>query len=651
MKTIQRLPAVPIITGDPYFSVWSCQDDPTSGDTRHWAGERKRLEISAVVGGEEFRLLGAGRAPAAELTGCQVLPTTTVFTYEANGAELRLSFCSPLLLDDLDRMSTPITIMKLEAGGSKAVKARVLWHDDICYNGLTPPLMNGTSAEENGLHLAAMGKQQQNVLGHSGDLISIDWGYAWMCSDASTEFVREKGHYAISLEGEIKQGGLCALFAYDDVASICYFGVPTKAWYARNGKTIREAVLETWEKRDALLARCADFDQELIRKAEEVGGSGYAELISAAYRQTIAAHKLIVGEDGKPVFLSKENSSNGCLGTADVSYPSIPLFLLYAPELVRALCRPILRFASYPVWQFDFAPHDVGRYPYATGQVYGLKYNDLNCEPNGPSGVFFPYYLLPETAGLYDLRDQMPVEECGNMILMLAAALRADGDLGLIKQYQPLLRKWVGYLEENGRDPGEQLCTDDFAGHLARNVNLSFKAICGLAAYGFICESMGDQEEGAQWKRKAKEMAAEVCAKADRGDHTSLTLDGSEESWSLKYNAVWDILLGFDLCDRAWYDRELQWYLSHTNSYGVPLDSRKTYTKSDWILWVAAMSNDRSQIERFCAPLVKYLQETPSRVPFSDWYETTDGRFVSFIARSVQGGLFMPLLRKKWSEE
>ena len=33
-------------------------------------------------------------------------------------------------------------------------------------------------------------------------------------------------------------------------------------------------------------------------------------------------------------------------------------------------------------------------------------------------------------------------------------------------------------------------------------------------------------------------------------------------------------------------------------------------------------------------------------VPFSDWYDTKTGRFVAFIARSVQGGVYMPLLLK-----
>ena len=81
------------------------------------------------------------------------------------------------------------------------------------------------------------------------------------------------------------------------------------------------------------------------------------------------------------------------------------------------------------------------------------------------------------------------------MLIMLCAASRVDGDYSLERAYMPVLEKWVRYLIEFGEDPGEQLCTDDFAGHLAHNINLSAKAVCGVAAYALIRRGLGDEAD------------------------------------------------------------------------------------------------------------------------------------------------------------
>ena len=226
-------------------------------------------------------------------------------------------------------------------------------------------------------------------------------------------------------------------------------------------------------------------------------------------------------------------------------------------------------------------------------------------------------------------------------------SLFSAGELDcLVRAYLPTLEKWVRYLERYGADPGEQLCTDDFAGHLAHNVNLALKAVCGLAAYGWMMERMGETAKAQEAVKASREMAQSVLARAKTDEGTSLTLDG--KGWSLKYNAVWDLLFGFGLFDQAFYRGEIARYRKEQNRYGVPLDSRADYTKSDWILWAAAMGENAATVEALSEPIVRYLQETPTRVPFSDWYDTKTGRYCAFIARSVQGGIFMPLLKDKW---
>ena len=336
-------------------------------------------------------------------------------------------------------------------------------------------------------------------------------------------------------------------------------------------------------------------------------------------------------------FLSKENDSNGCIGTVDVSYPSIPLFLKFCPGLVNALCRPVLKFASLPVWQENYAPHDVGRYPYATGQVYAAKKHMKNGQ------VYPPFYLYPAGTEVYDFRYQMPVEECGNMLIMLETAASFGAGEELIRKSVPVLEKWVKYLDTYGEDPGEQLCTDDFAGHLARNVNLSAKAIVGIACWARMLRRLGRGEEAEHWDARARGMAAHWLENAKTGEATALTFDG--QGWSMKYNLVWDPVLKLDLLPRAFYEEETRSYLGRMNEFGLPLDSRADYTKSDWLVWSASMAPDPETFRKLIAPLAHYLRATSTRVPFSDWYDTKTGRYVAFIARSVQGGVYMPLLR------
>ena len=141
-------------------------------------------------------------------------------------------------------------------------------------------------------------------------------------------------------------------------------------------------------------------------------------------------------------------------------------------------------------------------------------------------------------------------------------------------------------------------------------------------------------------------MAQAVYEKAKTENGTALTLD--KTGWSLKYNAVWDVLFELHYLPEEFYRKERETYLRETNTYGVPLDSRADYTKSDWVLWCAAMSDEEGTVEAYSAPIARFMAETKTRVPFSDWFDTQTGLIEHFMGRSVQGGIFMPLLREKW---
>ena len=107
------------------------------------------------------------------------------------------------------------------------------------------------------------------------------------------------------------------------------------------------------------------------------------------------------------------------------------------------------------------------------------------------------------------------------------------------------------------------------------------------------------------------------------------------------------ILDGSETIRTSTGSKEINYYLTKQNPYGLPLDSRKEYTKSDWIIWTATMSPDQATFEKFINPLYKYINETTSRVPISDWHDTKTGKMTGFKARSVIGGYWMQVLMDK----
>ncbi|MBE5761240.1 MAG: DUF4965 domain-containing protein [Clostridiales bacterium] len=652
MAKIDRLPAVPLITHDPFISYWDVAEYPTADNVRHWTNEEKPFSIMANIDGVPMRVLGRGGRRSMGYQGKEITPLSTSYFYEDSGVKLTLTFTSPLLLDDLDVLSTPITYIRLSAentdGREHDVKISFSASEKFCTSGGAVPAMRFDFFEDEGIKFGYMGQKKQSPLGESGDMVTINWGYL-LFAGRNCEIHDCPGNNNINLGLDINEKtpfDTTVMVGYDDIASINYFGRLLPAYYARDGKTIIDAFKEFDRREEEILKRCAEFDAKLLCEAENIGGEDYAAIVTAAYRQSIAAHKLVADEKGNLLFISKENNSNGCAATVDVSYPSVPLYLLYCPELVRAMMRPVFKFANMPVWHYDFAPHDVGRYPVLNGQIYAAY---LRRKNHSEGNTIAPYYYYPASYDAYAHKTQMPVEECGNMLLMVVAVCSADGNWDIAKENIDTLRMWCRYLIEYGEDPGEQLCTDDFAGHLARNINLSAKAIMGVAAFSVILDNLGFADEAQTFMENAKGMGSRWLERADAGDHTYLTFD--KNGWSQKYNLVWDKLFGWNILPDEFYKKELRSYLPRINKYGLPLDSRAPYTKSDWTMWVAAMADEREVFDALTAPMARFLRESTSRVPFTDFYDTVTGTCEQFIARSVQGGVFMPMLMKKWTNK
>jgi hypothetical protein len=244
--------------------------------------------------------------------------------------------------------------------------------------------------------------------------------------------------------------------------------------------------------------------------------------------------------------------------------------------------------------------------------------------------------------------NQMPVEESGNLLILVDAMSRAENNWDFARQYWPQLTKWAEYLQEKGLDPANQLSTDDFAGHLAHNANLSIKAIEGLAAYAQMAHAIGNKDLAKEYGKLAEQMAGQWQSMAIDGDHYKLAFD-KPGTWSQKYNLVWDQLLDLKLFPPNVRQTEIGFYLRHLNQFGLPLDSRADYTKLDWEIWTATLADspqagDPNPFATLTAPIGRWIDEGPSRVPLTDWYDTKTGKQMAFQARSVVGGVYIKAL-------
>ena len=632
-----RAPSYPLITIDPYFSVWSPADCPTDTDTTHWTGKPITLSVVANVDGNDYRLIGkcdADTIPAANMIAVDCNAFSTIYTYSINGAKITLKFTSPIIPDDLYMLSRPISYLEVtkESFDSRrhTVSVKVEMSEEICMN-----LKGDSEVEIEKLELGKyssikMGSKDQKVLKRNGDDLRIEWGYFYLTGLGETYArVDSEGMNFVGISAEVKSSNVFT-FAYDDIESIQYFGKNLKTYWNRNGEKITDEILKAHGDYRYVIRKCDQIGENLFCDAVRAGGEKYAEICELSFRQAIAAHKLVLDENGDVLFISKECFSNGCAATVDVSYPSIPLFLIYNPELVKGMMRPIYKYAASEEWQYDFAPHDAGRYPHVNGQVYGGN----------------------------RLEKQMPVEECGNMLVMEMAVAVATKDVSFAAEHIETLDQWVKYLIDNGRDPANQLCTDDFAGHLAHNCNLSLKAIMGIAGYGIIKGMLGDKRAKRKYISMARDMARDWEKRASNGDGSYRLAFDRPGTFSMKYNIVWDKLLGTDIMPKSVIESEVASYRVHVHPYGLPLDNRQPYTKSDWLIWTATLAGNRDTFEDMVAPLWDAYNFMQSRVPATDWYYTITGQHKtynssseqvekSFRNRTVVGGHFIKLLEYK----
>jgi len=653
-----RPPAVPLVTFDPFLSIWSPADRLTDATTHHWTRREQPLISLIRIDGHTYRLMGTSPSAlsAMKQTSLEVTPTRSLYEFEEAGVHVSLTFLEPALPSDLDVYSWPLSYITWDVRSTDGRKHKIELYDStssqLAVN--KPDEVVAWKKETAGeLTTLRVGTTEQPVLGSSGDDHRINWGYAYAAAlaaestsmiglnDALESSFQETGGlsqpaatesqspatiqpvmaYAFDI-GEVgaKTVQRQVIVAYDEVYAIKYFGEKLLPYWARNGMSIGELLQKASTEYPQILGRSESFDRELMADLTKVGGEKYAKIVALSYRECVAANGLAADTNKQPLLFTKENTSNGDIATVDVIFPMDPVWLLLSPSLAKASLVPILSYSASDHWKFPNAPHDLGTYPLAFGRDNG--------------------------------GETMAVEESGNMLILADAVSQIDGNTDFIKPWWPQLTQWAKYLEQYGLDPEDQLCTDDFMGHLAHNANLSVKAILALAAYGDMARINGDTATAKRYSDLAKVDAKHWVEASADGDHSRLAFD-KPGTWSQKYNLVWDRILGLNIFPASVAQQEVAFYKAHIGKYGLPLDSRTKLTKTDWSIWSATMASNKTDFETIVDPIYNYLNVTPTRDPIADSYMTDNARQGGMHARPVVGGFFIKMLAdrdvwKKW---
>ncbi|MCL5005958.1 MAG: DUF4965 domain-containing protein [Acidobacteria bacterium] len=657
-----RPPAFPLVAVDPYFSIWSFASHLTYDSTRYWTGAPMAMGSMVRVDGKAYRIMGVRpwKATPARQLSVRVLPTRTVYDFNAGKVRIRLTFLTPDLPRQIDILSRPVTYLSWQAYSLDGKQHQVeIYYDntaELVVNTLNEAV-TWQSESVMGLRVLRMGTSAQPILGMAGDRVHIDWGYLYVAApesespqdtvlpwDAAMNEFLSSGQLNSPMDtrkpraADDKMPAIAFAFnlgmvgtepvsrhlilAYDEIYPIEYFHQRLRPYWQHGGVTISDLLQSAERDYPTLDARSAEFDQELTADLYRVGGMRYAAVAALAYRQAFAGNKLALGPDGKPLMCLKEISSSGDAQTTDVIYPESPLLLLLNPKLLEYSLIPLLDYARSGKWPYPYAPHDLGTYP-----IYNVLY---------PSRM-----------------ESMPVEESGNMLLMAAGIAKAEGNASFAERYWPLLTEWANYLKAHGLDPGDQLSTDDFTGPLAHNANLSLKAIVALGAYAMMAKMLGKTSVSESFRQTAQAYVRKWMEMAGDHGHTRLAFD-LPGTWSQKYNLVWDRVLGLNLFPAKVARDEVAYYEDQSTFWGFPLDSRAAFTKLDWESWSAALATSKDTFRSMFSGVYNFANRTPTRVPLSDWYWTVDGSQTGFQARPVVGGVYMEMLTdpavwRKWA--
>ena len=648
-----RPPAVPLIVFDPFMSIWSMADNLYDTFPQLWCGNTKALTGAIRVDGKPYRFMGPGGnnggIPVADVISQQsvtVKPTQTYYVFANDQVTLRVTFTTSTIPSDLDLLSQPVTYITYNVSSNDGQDHQIdLYFDQTAeiaiFNADEEVDWSRADVPNGPKYVMSMGTTAQNILGKSGDCDAINWGYAYIAvnSQDDTDNVATAINAAtVSRQTFVDSGTIPTsddtrkprsandnwpvmavswnfkvtasqnqsrylIFAYDDIQSIDYFGTRLPPYWRRNNQTVNDVLANATRDYNLRLDICSKYDEELITDLYNAAGAHYSTIGALAFRQAFGGTKLVWNENiTGPWFMLKEISSDGDLQTVDVFFPASPLFFYTNPYLMELMLLPILAYANNETsvaYNLAWAPHHLGTYPIGD---------------------------LPPSK-----QENMPIEESGNMLMIVAALVKFSKQQGkdyvsqILPRYTALIESWAQYLisgEGVLPDPDIQLCSDDYLGPFPHNTNLAIKGIVGLACYAEMLKLDGDLINAAKYLAFAEAYTQYWMKNALDGDHYKLRYD-QNGTWSMKYNLYFQYVLGVEIFPKSIIENEIAYYMNNDlNAFGIPVNNQIVLAKLDWQSFTFAMAPNQDDRLEIYSRIYEFAISMTERVPLPDKYNS-----------------------------
>ncbi|POS84212.1 DUF1793-domain-containing protein, partial [Erysiphe pulchra] len=759
--SVLQPPVLPLIVRNPYLSLWlgNARANPWERWPIFWTGQEIGLGVLISVPDSKtvFPLLGRPQDSLPKVgesfvvsypiyLGAKFDASTTNLTYVIPASkignedtQIKLSFLSPITPTSTLRQSIPASYLSIHVTGSSQIDLYIdingLWVSGDRGNEIVWDMvqqLNRESANSSSFLKTWRVKQRVEKL-LTEEFDRSEWGSIYFSAADDVKYeagtsalLRQKFSRTGTLENLVDNNFRSIMdeepvFAFaksfklnttmnpwgfiDETVTftIAHIQDPIIKFASARGLTLMKPLWAAYYRtpEDLIHFHYDDFEivsnlagnysRQLEIDALKSGSIDYRDILALSARQVMGACSF-AGTADNPLIFFKEISSDGNMNTVDVIYPAFPFFLYTNPKWLAWLMEPLIEHMLSGQYPNNYSMHDLGSsFPNATGH------------PDG--------------------RDEyMPVEECGNMIIMglaLVNSLRYDtkpaslwsavgetnyiestsGKLSLhtdnagmddtfggpfsekgdkqarewIGRSYPLWKQWAGYLVREALIPANQLSTDDFAGWLANQTNLALKGIIGIRAMADISKLVGEEEDASYFLQISQNyinLWQKEFAISRDGSHAKLAYTWFG-SWTILYNLFADSLLCFHLprhlrgedsskefqtifgvgelkksrtsfIHERIYKKQSDWYHFVRQKYGLPLDSRHLYTKSDWEFFAVAVSS-RQVREEIVQSVALWVNETSTDLPLTDLYDTEGtGGYpgFSFKARPVVGGHF-----------